>query len=103
MKGARAKALVLKCSIEMLKKEPLQFNHGITRTEMKDKFPLYMGFKLSTYGNRMRDLVKDGLMGRHDMPNHRGREKRHFFPLTLHEEGLVNHCNCMNCEVPVVE
>jgi len=132
IQGEHAKALVLKCMVEMIKTYPDQFRRGVNRTEMKTWFPRIMKFlycprcrrkvsfgmrcevcgtilekksmELATYGNRMRDLViyEPYRAGRHDCPS-KTREKRRFFPLALHEQGLIDHSKCWNCEVPVVE
>ena len=129
VEGAHACALVLKCMIEMVENHPTQFKRGVTKTEMKTWFPkiikfpycercrreypsYYTGkcrvcgtplimksFELSTYQNRMRDLVNypPRRAGRHDCPS-TTREKRRFFALTSHEKGLVDHSKCWNCD-----
>ena len=87
--GPHACALVLQCSIKMIKDKP-QFKHGITRKEMIEYFPRLMGFSLATYGNRMRDNCNiHKTMQRHDVHG-----IRHFYPVILDEQGLICHDNC---------
>ena len=102
MVGETSKKDVLECAEKMMKTYPLEFKRGINKTEMKTWFPRFMGYSLSEYQNRMRDNVKDKTMGRHDCPS-TTREKRRFFPLSLHEQGLVDHSRCWNCEIPLSE
>jgi len=126
-KGPRANALVLSCVIWMMRDIPnpierQRFSKGVQPKDVKDFFPTFMKLKhdkrvsFAKYHNKLRAGVhgykdEEGnlreetvTMGRHkiwmeDMKDYRV----HFFPLRLHEEGLVNHSNCENCEVPVVE
>lgn len=89
---AHASALVLQCSIKMIR-ERSEFNHGVTAKEVMQYFPRLMGFELATYGNRLRDNYrKHGTMGKHDVHG-----KRHYFPLFLDEQGLIDHNCCSNC------
>jgi len=76
----------------MIKDKP-QFKHGVTRKEMEATFPRIMGFSLGTYGNRMRDNANADppTMGRHDVHG-----ERHFFPLCLDDQKLIDHSRC-NC------
>ena len=96
---ARAEAEVLKTLNLMAEKYPLEFAHGMTKKEVKEKFELLVKqgkFErtLTIYDNKMRSLYKKGLAGRHTVHG-----ERHYFAVTLHEEGLVNHSRCVDCEV----
>lgn len=92
--GARAKACVLKTLVTVIRDKAPIYNHGMTAKEVRQFFPRVNGFSLTTYGNRLRDLVneEDPRAGRHDVHG-----ERHFFPLCLDEEGLIDHTKC-NCK-----
>ena len=85
--------MVLKCAVQMVK-EKEQFRHGVTAKEMATYFPRIMEFDLATYGNRMRDNVANGTMGRHDVHG-----ERHFYPTCLDDDGEIDHSKC-NCQKP---
>lgn len=100
VKGLHACAMVLKCSVQMIRDRPIEFREGIHKDDLYECFPRIMGFSLATYGNRLRDcfnILK--AMGKHDVPYKNG-VKRRFFPLVLDEEGLINHSRCVNCQQP---
>ena len=96
VKGARAKAAVLKTLVTVIR-DRSQYRHGLTANEMRYFFPTVMHFTLATYGNRLRDLVneREPRAGRHDVHN-----ERHFYPKILDEQGLIDHTKCINCEKP---
>ena len=96
---ANAEAEILFTLNLMPKKFPLEFNHGMTKTEVKEKFELLVKqgrFKkvLAVYDNKMRALFSKNLAGRHTVHG-----KRHYFALSLDEDGLVNHNCCEDCSV----
>jgi len=124
-KGPRANALVLSCVIWMMRDHPsslvrTRYSQGVQDKDVKDYFPTFMKlkhgrqFRFAKYQNKLRagchgTKTKDGeliwetvTMGRHKIYMDDVKDRRvHYFPLALHEDGLVNHCNCENCEVPV--
>ena len=96
VQGARAKACVLKTLVTIIRDRAPHFNHGMTADEVRQFFPRVNGFSLATYGNRLRDLCNEDepRAGRHDVHG-----ERHFYPLCLDEEGLIDHGRC-NCGKP---
>jgi len=131
VKGARAKALtektegrpyrlpsqseseILWIMNKMGRENLVAYGHGFTKEEVEE---LHKNFvkegrfekSWSVYDNKMRFLFQAcGLAGKHNLwhKNNEGKWKLkvHYFALNRHEEGLVNHSNCENCEVPEVE
>lgn len=97
VQGARAKAAVLKTMVTIIRDKPGEFGHGMTENEVRHFFPNVMHFSLATYGNRLRDLCNEPKPrgGRHDVHG-----ERHFFPLCLDEDGVIDHGRCANCDKP---
>jgi len=106
---ARAEAEVLLTMNKTMRENLLQYSKGMTWQDVKKAHTnlIRAGFfdkeescgVLDVYDNKQRALYKQRKAGRHKVLRD-GKLKVHYFPVVLHEEGLVNHCNCESCEVP---
>lgn len=96
-KGAKSTADVLNVMVTIIRDKPDTYKYGLTAKQVRDFFPLVKHYSLTTYANRLRDLVNETVprAGRHDVHG-----KRRFYPLILDEEGLIDHSRCVNCEKP---
>jgi len=95
---ARAEAEVLKTLNLMPEKYPLEFGHGMTKTEVEQKHKILVkeglfNHILTVYDNKMRALFKRKLAGRHTVHG-----ERHYFAVAKNEDKLVNHVGCEDCE-----
>ena len=92
-KGAVACAQVLRTMTAVIKSNKLCNSHGLTEREVAEFFPRVCHFALKTYGNRMRDLYKLGLAGKHSVHG-----ERNYYPIGLDEQGLIDHSKCEECQ-----
>lgn len=80
---------------------PVDFGHGMTPKEIETihKRLVAKGFykkEFKTYENRIRDCFnKYGTAGKHKVHG-----CIHYFPLSLHEKGLIDHSRHVDCKIP---
>jgi len=102
-----AEAEVLLTMSHTMRENPSQYSKGMTWKDVKKTHENLTraeffsedscGF-LDVYDNKMRALFKQGKAGKHKVLRD-GKLKIHYFPLILHEEGLVDHKVCEDCSV----
>lgn len=93
--GAKACADVLRTMITMIKNYTVIGEHGLTEREVAFYFPKVCHYSLKTYGNRLRDLCNPKLFNPILAKRHTVHSERHFYPVGLDEQGLIDHSKCM--------
>jgi len=104
-KGLRANALVLQCTVKMIREHPNEnmrrkYSRGVREEDLEVEFPRFMGFSFNIYENKLRACFHSAkTMGKHYVMRD-GKPRVHYFPLGLDEEGLIRHDGCQNCVRP---
>ena len=98
---ARHSAQLIQTMNKIIPENLVQFGHGMTPIEIEHQHKLLVkdGFfpkTFKTYENRVRDCYnKHGTAGKHKVHG-----AIHYFPLSLHEKGLIDHSRHVDCKIP---
>ncbi len=92
---------LLQTALQIIRAHPFEFDHGLTPTELEEKHKILVQHgkfqhRFKTYENRVRDnFGKYKTFGKHYVHGY-----IHYFPISLHEKGLINHSRCERCQLP---